>query len=140
MNIYDRIINILLESRIEGYIERLDESTRFRREMDAGNLSNNAVRRLRRAELKGNLDEPGPEYFSGGRITRIKRLKDEAAEGEIRKAKGKPYNIPKVNTKPRELPRGPGKQTGPLEGRGIKIKKKKRGIKVKRRGIKVRGN
>jgi hypothetical protein len=27
MNIYDRIINMLLEARIEEYIERLDEAT-----------------------------------------------------------------------------------------------------------------
>ena len=122
MNIYDRIINILLEARIEDYVDRLDEKTRYQKEIEKGNLSDKAVRRLRRAELKGKLDEPEPEYFSGGRITRIQRLKKEAAKGKKRKAQGKPYDIPKVNTKPRELPKGPGKQTGPLEKRGIKIK------------------
>jgi len=122
MNIYDRIINLMLESIIESYIERLDEKARYQKEIEKGNLSDNAVRRLRRAELKGKLDEPRPEYFSGGRITRIQRLKQEAAEGKKRKAKGKPYNIPTVNTKPRKLPKGPGKQTGPLERRGIKVR------------------
>ena len=123
MNVYDRIINILLEARVEMFIQdRLDESTRWKREMDAGNLSNKSVRRLQSAAKKGKLNEPEPEYFSGGRITRIQRLKQEAAEGKKRKAKGKPYNIPKVNTKPRELPKGPGKQSGPLETRGQKIK------------------
>ena len=126
VNLYDKICGIMLESRIESYIERLDEKARYQKEIEKGNLSDNAVRRLRRAELKGKLDEPRPEYFSGGRITRIQRLKKEAAQGKENKAKGKPYNIPAVNTKPRELPKGPGKQTGPLERRGIKIKRRRK--------------
>ena len=128
---YDRILNILLEARVESYIERLDEINRFRREIAAGNLSDKSIRRLQSAEKKGKLEAPpevklGPEFGpSSGRITSLQRRKKEAAEGEKRKAKGKSYYIPKVDTNPRELPRGPGKQTGPLEKRGIKIKPQK---------------
>jgi hypothetical protein len=132
MNIYERLINILLEARVEMFIQdRLDESTRYRREMDAGNLSDKSVRRLQSAAKKGKLEAPpetrlGPEFGEPtGRITGLARLKKRAAKAKENKAKGKPYeyNLPKVE--PKKLPRGPGKQTGPLETRGIKIKPEK---------------
>ena len=132
INVYERLINMLLEARVEMFIQdRLDESTRWKRELDAGNLSDKSIRRLRYAAKKGNLEAPpetrlGPEFGEPtGRITGLQRLKQQVAKGEANKAKGKPYNIPKVNTKPRELPKGPGKQSGPLETRGIKIKPEK---------------
>ena len=132
MNIYERLINMLLEARVEMFIQdRLDESTRYRREMDAGNLSDKSVRRLQSAAKKGKLEAPpetrlGPEFGEPtGRITGLARLKKRAAKAKENKAKGKPYeyNLPKVE--PKKLPRGPGKQTGPLETRGIKIKPEK---------------
>ena len=144
MNIYDRIINMLLEARVEMFIQdRLDEVNRFRREIAAGNLSNKSIRRLQSAEKKGKLNAPpevqlGPEFGEPtGRITRLSRLKKRLATAKKNKAKGKPYEYNLPNVEPKKLPKGPGKQTGPLEKRGIKIKPQNESImttKPKRTG------
>jgi hypothetical protein len=147
MNIYDRIINILLEARIEDYVERLDESTRYQREIDAGNLSKRSISRIRYAVKTGKREAPqetrlGPEFGEPtGRITAIARLEKRVKNAERNKAKGKPYeyNLPEVDKTPRELPRGPGKQTGPLEKRGMDIAKRNRNRNRKRKANRNRG-
>ena len=120
MNIYDRIINILLEARIEDYVERLDELARYQKEIEKGNLSDNAVRRLRRAELKGNLDKPNEVH--PGRISHLakRREKERSVISNLKKQK---KWAPKMSKPaPESQPKGPGKQTGPLEKRGLKVK------------------
>lgn len=124
-NIQERMINILLEARVQDYLDRLDEKTRYQKEIEKGNLSDKSIRRLQSAAKKGKLNPP--EEPERGRIAALGRLKKRHEAAKKNKAKGKPYeiNLRPADTKPRELPKGPGKQTGPLEKRGLKIKPQK---------------
>jgi len=49
MNLYDRIINILLEARIEEYIERLDEGGRSSPERTKARVERQAGKKLGKA-------------------------------------------------------------------------------------------
>jgi hypothetical protein len=156
MNIYDRIINILLEARIEGYIERLDELRAYERK--ANQLSRGSIQRINRAVYSGELDHPekgtpevalnktkghdpkgkdreGPKG-AAGRITHMLRAKKEAAariaQRAAQKKKTSHMRIPEFEFKP-DTEKGPGKQTGPLETRGRRQRKKTRGRRQRKK-------
>lgn len=85
MNIYDRIINMLLESRIEDYLERLDEGKK--------RLRNKDIRRdLYRREGEEYRREHGPTYQSDEKTGRDS-LESEARER--RRMKGSKLPLPK---------------------------------------------
>jgi hypothetical protein len=147
MNVYERILNILLEARVESYIERLDELRAYERKADQ--LSRGSRQRINRAVYSGELDHPekgtpeaalnktkghdpkgkdreGPKG-AAGRITHMLRDKKKAA-ARIEKRKGQKKKTshmyrPEFKFKP-DTEKGPGNQTGPLETRGRKQRKK----------------
>ena len=147
MNIYDRIINILLEARVEDYIERLDELRAYQRKADQ--LSRGSIQRINRAVYKGELDHPdkdipevslnktkghdpkgkdreGPKGAVGRIVSMSNDKKKAAARIEARKKQKKKTSHmyrPQYRFRPEEDTR-PGKQTGPLETRGRKQRKK----------------
>jgi len=144
MNIYDRIVNILLEARVEMYIEdRLDEMSRWKKEYH--NLSLGSKQRIGRRMRAGddeNMDHPlkdAPEAninrtkgsdpkghdksWNSGRYTKLAAWK-ERKQAEIEEKKRKKKRAPKLHpltlSDVREKPKkGPGRQTGPIEKRGI---------------------
>jgi len=84
MNVYDRIINILLESRIEGYLERLDE----------GNAANKAAKRaLMAARGGGDVRKGRAETLKADRKNR-KRLHPEGQHNISGLAKFRKSNDP----------------------------------------------
>ena len=84
MNIYDRIINILLESRIEDYLERLDEVKRLRNKDRLKDLYWQAG-----DDYEG---EHGKQYRSKVKLGK-EALEDEARER--RRMKGSKLPLPK---------------------------------------------
>jgi hypothetical protein len=85
MNIYDRIINILLESRIEDYLDRLDEGNKRLRNKDK-------LKDLYRDEGEEYEREHGPQYQSQVTTGKDSLMADAAAR---RAMKGKKLPLPK---------------------------------------------
>ena len=147
MNIYYRIINMLLEARVEDYIDRLDELRAYQRKADQ--LSRGSRQRINRAVYSGELDHPDkgtPEVSinrtkghdpkgkdragvkgSVGRILSMQKDKEKADKRieKRKKQKKKTSHMyrPEYRFRPEEDTR-PGKQTGPLETRGRRQRKK----------------
>jgi hypothetical protein len=147
MNTYERILNILLEARVESYIERLDELRAYERKADQ--LSRGSIQRINTAVHRGELDhaekgtplvalnktrghDPKGKDREGpkgavGRITHMLRDKKAAAkrikQRKEKKQKTSHMRIPQFKFKP-DTEKGPGNQTGPLETRGRRQRKR----------------
>lgn len=84
MNVYDRIINMLLESRIEDYLERLDEAKRLR--------NKDKLKDLYYDEGEEYEREHGKQYQSKVKTGKDSLMADAAAR---RAMKGKKLPLPK---------------------------------------------
>lgn len=84
MNIYDRITDMLLEARIEDYLERLDEAKRLR--------NKDRLKDLYRDEGEEYEREHGKQYQSKVKTGKDSLMADAAAR---RAMKGKKLPLPK---------------------------------------------
>ena len=101
MNIYDRIINILLEARIEDYLDRLDEVGNkanrqkvkdwVRSQMDAGSTDGSSPDFQGRLNVKFDPTKTkageAHHYLNQAGESRRKRLKN-SAENYLKRSKG----------------------------------------------------
>jgi hypothetical protein len=88
MNIYDRIINILLESRIEDYTERLDE--RIKANKDAKNALIDRVRHQEAPGPGGDSDRERLAQFDHSvRLAGAKRAPRTPTTSSQKRARGR---------------------------------------------------